>query len=162
MSLVIAERGNTEDKQLQIPKTLPLTCIYRTSLASKKVSKPDLTMLNIFDLLPSLMQTDNYLYFLLSIDTRAGFFFLFMNVPDNIKAKFVPTRTLCDCSLVSNFSQFQIYAEPFWLETHKEKRMLLKECIYCFQSFHFPWSVCIYVFERRSTADFFFFFLWAV
>lgn len=75
MSLVIAERGNTEDKQLQIPKTLPLTCIYRTSLASKKVSKPDLTMLNIFDLLPSLMQTDNYLYFLLSIDTRAGFFF---------------------------------------------------------------------------------------
>lgn len=65
-------------------------------------------MLNIFDLLLSLMQRDNYVYFLLPIDIRAVFFFyyflFFMNVPDNIKAQSVPTRTLCNHSLVSNLS----------------------------------------------------------
>lgn len=34
-------------------------------------------MLNIFDLLLSLMQTDNYVYFLLPIDIRAVFFYYF-------------------------------------------------------------------------------------
>lgn len=35
-------------------------------------------MLNIFDLLLSLMQRDNYVYFLLPIDIRAVFFYFFL------------------------------------------------------------------------------------
>lgn len=98
--LVIAERGNTEDKQFQIPK-LSLSCIFIELHLCLKSLKTYLAMLNIFDLLLSLMQTDNYVYFLLSIDIRAVFL---MNVPDSIKAQPVPTRTPCNCSLVSNLS----------------------------------------------------------
>ena len=58
-------------------------------------------MLNIFDLLLSIMQTDNYVYFFLPIDIYTAFL---MNITDTIKDKSVPTRELCDCSLVCNLS----------------------------------------------------------
>lgn len=86
------------------------------------------------------MQTDNYVDFLLPIDIRAG---VFMSVPDNIKAKSVPTRTLCNCSLVSNLSLWYLYllSDLHWhsrrLVQQTEKTSLPK-CIYCFQLFHFP------------------------
>lgn len=47
------------------------------------------------------MQTDNYVYFFLPIDTYTV---LLMNIRDGIKDKPVPTKTLCDGSLVSNLS----------------------------------------------------------
>lgn len=72
--LIIAERGNTEDKQFQIPK-LSLSCIFIELHLCLKSLKTYLTMLNIFDLLLSLMQTDNYVYFLLPIDICAVFFY---------------------------------------------------------------------------------------
>ena len=58
-------------------------------------------MLNTFVLLLSIMQTDNYVYFFLPIDTYKVFL---MIVTDGIKDKPVPTRKLCDCSLVCNLS----------------------------------------------------------
>lgn len=58
-------------------------------------------MLNIFDLPLRIMQTDNYVYFFLSIDVYMDFF---INVADSIKDKSVPTRKRCDCSLVCNLS----------------------------------------------------------
>ena len=58
-------------------------------------------MLNNFDLSLSIMQTDNYVYFFLPIDTYTV---LLMNITDGIKDKPVPTKKLCDCSLVSNLS----------------------------------------------------------
>lgn len=58
-------------------------------------------MLNIFDLLLSIMQTDNYVYFFLPIDIYTVFL---LNITDSIKDKPVPTRKLCDCSLVCNLS----------------------------------------------------------
>lgn len=71
--LVSAERGNAEDKQIQIPK-LSLSCIFIELRLCLKSLKIYLTMLKIFDLLLRLMQTDNYVYFLLPIDIRAVFF----------------------------------------------------------------------------------------
>lgn len=120
--LIIAERGNTEDKQFQIPK-LSLSCIFIELHLCLKSLKTYLTMLNIFDLLLSLMQTDNYVYFLLPIDICAVIFF--MNVPDNIKAQSVPTRTLCNCSLVSNLSLWYLYLLSdlhwgFWLDRQEK------------------------------------------
>lgn len=86
------------------------------------------------------MQTDNYVDFLLPIDIRAG---VFMSVPDNIKAKSVPTWTLCDCSLVSNLSLWYLYllSDLHWhsrLLVQQTEKTLLHKCIYCFQPFHFP------------------------
>lgn len=85
------------------------------------------------------MQTDNYVDFLLPIDIRAG---VFMSLPDNIKAKSVPTRTFCNCSLVSNLSLWYLYllSDLHWrsrlLVQQTEKKTLLRKCIYCFQPFH--------------------------
>lgn len=70
-------RGNAEDKQFHIPK-LSLSCIFIELHLCLKSLKTYLTMLNIFDLLLSLMQTDNYVYFLLPIDTSCFFFNLFI------------------------------------------------------------------------------------
>lgn len=86
------------------------------------------------------MQTDNYVDFLLPIDIRAG---VFMSVPDNIKAKSVPTRTLCNCSLVSNLSLWYLYllSDLHWhsrLLVQQTEKTLQRKCIYCFQPFPFP------------------------
>lgn len=75
--LVIAERGNTEDKQFQIPK-LSLSCIFIELHLCLKSLKTYLTILKMFDLLLNLMQTDNYVYFLLPIDIRTVFFVFFL------------------------------------------------------------------------------------
>lgn len=72
-----------------------MLCLYLKSL------KTYLRLLNIFDLLLSIMQTDNYVYFFLAIDIYTAFL---MNTTDSIKDKNVPTRKLCDCSLVGNLS----------------------------------------------------------
>ena len=48
-------------------------------------------MLNIFDLILSVMQTDNCVYFFLPIDTYTVFL---MNIRDSIKDKSVPSRKL--------------------------------------------------------------------
>lgn len=58
-------------------------------------------MLNIFDLHLSIMQTDNYVYFFLPIDTYNVFF---INTTGGIKDKSVLTRKLGDCSLVCDLS----------------------------------------------------------
>lgn len=58
-------------------------------------------MLNIFDLLLRIMQTDNYVYFFLPIDIYSVFL---MNITRSIKDKPVRTRMLYDFSLVCNLS----------------------------------------------------------
>lgn len=50
-----------------------------------------------------------FTFFCLLIYALFFFWFFFMNVPDNIKAESVPTRTLCNLSLVSNLSLWYLY-----------------------------------------------------
>lgn len=89
------------------------------------------------------MQTDNYVDFLLSIDIRTG---VFMSVPDNIKAKCVPTRTLCNCSLVSNLSLWYLYllSDLHWhsrlLVQQTEKKHCCVNVSIVFDHFIFPFS----------------------
>lgn len=59
-------------------------CIFIALHLYLKSLKPYLRMLNIFDLLLSIMQTDNYVYFFLPIDIYTVFL---MNTTDGIKDK---------------------------------------------------------------------------
>lgn len=85
---------------------LSLLCIFIAPHLHLKSLKTYLRTLNIFDLLLSIMQTDNYVYFLLSIDIYTVFL---MSITESIKDKSVLTRKLCNCSLVCNLSLWYLY-----------------------------------------------------
>lgn len=85
---------------------LSLLCIFIALHLYLKSLKTYLRTLNSFDLLLSIMQTDNYVYFLLSIDIYTVFL---MNITESIKDKSVLTRRLCNCSLVCNLSLWYLY-----------------------------------------------------
>lgn len=89
-------------------------CIFIALHSYLKSLKTYLRMLNIFDLLLSIMQTDDYVYFFLPIDMYTVFL---MNTTDSIKDKSVLTRRLCNCSLVCNLSLWYLYSLSY-LEWH--------------------------------------------
>lgn len=101
----------------------PFMYIYSPSLVFKKSLKPYLRMLNIFDPLLSVMQTDNHVYFFLPIDTYAVFL---TNTTDGIKDECAPTRRLCNCSLVCNLSVWYLYSLSYlhWLPRHAVQQTL--------------------------------------
>lgn len=107
--LVFAERrGNTEDKPTAgAAAAISLKCIYSEFHSRLKSLKTHLRVLNSFDRLLSIMQTDNYVYFCLPIDTYTVFR---VSRADSIKDKSLPTRTLCDDSLVGNLSVPYLYS----------------------------------------------------
>lgn len=117
-------------------------CIFIALHLYLKSLKPYLRMLNIFDLLLSIMQTDNYVYFFLPIDIYTVFL---MNTTDRIKDKSVLTRKLCNCSLVSNLSLWYLYSLSYlhwhsWLmvqQTRKNTDNPLYEFMYCFTIYFF-------------------------
>lgn len=107
--LVFAERrGNAEDKPTAgAAAAISLKCIYSEFHSRLKSLKTHLRVLNSFDRLLSVMQTDNYVYFCLPIDTYTVFR---VRRADSIKDKSLPTRTLCDGSLVGNLSARYLYS----------------------------------------------------
>lgn len=111
--LIFAERGNSEDKHFQTLQ-LSLSCIFiALQLYLKKSCEIYLRMLNVFDCHLRLMQTDNYIYFLL-IDVYSVFL---MNIKGSITDKPVLTRKLCNSSLVCNLSLWYLYSLSYlyWL-----------------------------------------------
>ena len=107
--LVFSERrGNAEDTPTAgAAAAISLKCIYSEFHLRLKSLKTHLRVLNSFDRLLSIMQTDNYVYFCLPIDTYTVFR---VSRADRIKDKSVPTRTLCDGSLVGNLSVWYLYS----------------------------------------------------
>lgn len=118
-------------------------------------------MLNIFDLLLSLMQTDNYVYFLLPIDICAVFFYEHSRQYQSSVCSYKDTLQL--------LSGKQFVIVIFIFAFRSTLKLLVRqtgkiEC-YCLNVSivfnHFIFLVCLLFFiffERRSTADFFLFF----